>query len=324
MGLTKHLTKDEKEKIQNLKQQGVNCNQIAKIMGRNRSTITRFIASANNPSLDNRGRAPSISNRMLRRVMREISKKPCSASYLKKVCGIKAHVQTLRNALRKRKLSWNKCMTSIGISKRNRIKRLTFSKKNLTNWINWKEVIFTDEKSFSLDGLVNSVHGWSAKNNKPVVIKRHSRGGSVMVWGAITYNGTFRLCFIDGTLDGTKYVDILKCKLRGLLFHKHIFQHDNCPAHKSKKCTKWFQDNDLNVLIWPPQSPDLNIIENVWAFMSNIVYENGRQYYSKTELRREIFKAWNKLDIEYIQGLFRSVPSRLVQCMNKNGGKTKY
>ena len=30
-----------------------------------------------------------------------------------------------------------------------------------------------------------------------------------------------------------------------------IFQQDNGPKHTSKKATKWFEDNNIDVITWP-------------------------------------------------------------------------
>ena len=38
---------------------------------------------------------------------------------------------------------------------------------------------------------------------------------------------------------------------------------DNDPKHTSKVVAKWLKDNQVKVLEWPSQSPDLNPIENV-------------------------------------------------------------
>ena len=35
--------------------------------------------------------------------------------------------------------------------------------------------------------------------------------------------------------------------------------------HMSKKAKKWFADNIIDVMEWPPQSPYVNPIENLWT-----------------------------------------------------------
>ena len=48
----------------------------------------------------------------------------------------------------------------------------------------------------------------------------------------------------------------------------YIFQ-DNAPCHVSRRTNQWKTENDIPTLEWPPQSPDLNIIENVWIVIKS-------------------------------------------------------
>ena len=53
---------------------------------------------------------------------------------------------------------------------------------------------------------------------------------------------------------------------------KWCFQQDNAPAHRSAETIAVLNELGVNLLKdWPPYSPDLNIIEVVWAIMESHV-----------------------------------------------------
>ncbi|GFV35846.1 transposable element Tcb2 transposase [Trichonephila clavipes] len=93
-------------------------------------------------------------------------------------------------------------------------------------------------------------------------------GGSVLVWGCMASNGVGKLCFVDGIMTARTYIDILRHNLQSSaqklgLGTSFVFQQDNDPKHTSNLPREWLLYNSPRQLQTPPQSPDINPIENL-------------------------------------------------------------
>jgi len=155
--------------------------------------------------------------------------------------------------------------------------------------------------------------------------------GSIMVWGCMTWLGVGALIKIVGNMDATQYVDILSNGLLPTITHvsaepdlppRHCitFQQDNDPKHTSRLAMKWFNDEDVKVMQWPTQSPDLNPIEHLWAHLKARLrsYEDAPR--GVLELWQRVKEEWVKIPAQKCQTLIESMPRRINAVIKSRGG----
>src|SRR5437868_14493353 len=80
----------------------------------------------------------------------------------------------------------------------------------------------------------------------------------------ISIVGLISFCIFTETLRSSMYERILDSLLLPYYEREYVFQQYNSPIHNSKSITKFLNDNNVDKLDWPPYSPDLNPIENLW------------------------------------------------------------
>ena len=68
---------------------------------------------------------------------------------------------------------------------------------------------------------------------------------------------------------------------------------DNDPKHTSKVARKWMEDHSINWWKTPPESPDLNPIENLWHELKEFI---RREVKPKT--KNELTHQWHQRILE--------------------------
>ena len=80
-----------------------------------------------------------------------------------------------------------------------------------------------------------------------------------------------------------------------------IFQKDNTPCRVSRQCNAWKADNNIPILPWPAQSPDINVIENVWRVLKIHIKRRVNYIKTKADLERVVTEVWTSLPLHYFQ-----------------------
>lgn len=109
-----------------------------------------------------------------------------------------------------------------------------------------------------------------------------------------------------------------------------VFQHDNAPCHKSGMTNENLRRRGIPTIIWPPYSPDLNLIEHVWVRMKKFIQDHylrvryDPQKISLMDLREIIQAAWDDVSDDFITKLYDSWWDRCQAVIDAEGGATKY
>lgn len=147
-----------------------------------------------------------------------------------------------------------------------------------------------------------------------------------MVWAAFSWFGVGPICRVNGRMDQHLYRDIL-CNTMKPFAVQHmpdpfIFMQDNDPKHTARSVKQWFSSENINVLDWPAQSPDLNPIENLWADVEIALEKKVSK--NAEELFQNVKEIWQSIPVERCQHLVASLPKRCKAVLEAKGYPTKY
>lgn len=201
-------------------------------------------------------------------------------------------------------------------------KRMAFCRSK-DDWTlaDWNRVIFTDESKLEINPRrrqfvrrpVNTRHEWKFCTQTTKFCK------SIMVWGAIRGDGYRTLVKCEGNVNAAEYQRILEAELPTLYSDpSKLFQQDGATCHTAKSTLRFLDTKHVSVLLnYPPQSPDLSIIENLWKTLKDRV--NDRNPQTLDELWEVAKDEWLKIDAIDIKRLYGSMPGRVDRILGAQG-----
>ena len=339
----KHTSIEIQELIIRLYKNGIKPKDIAKQTNKPLTTIYNILSRHNNYRnkirKENCGRKAKLTTKEKSIIGRELIKTP------KKSCmEISNEIKNQYNKKVSKTTIW-RAIKEIGFKSfiprkkpflsNNQIeKRLNFAKEFFCKSIQyWRKIVWSDECIFKVNNSSNQKKYWIKQTNEyqlPLSIttsqtKKYNKK-TIMVWACFSYYGKGNLIFIDDIINALRYQQILSENLiesvNNMNLNTFIFQQDNAPSHSSKLLKQFFNKNNIELLPFPPQSPDLNPIENLWAYISSKLIEKSPK--TINDLKNEILNIWNSLDNNKLRKLANSLPNRLRQVIESNGKHINY
>lgn len=165
------------------------------------------------------------------------------------------------------------------------------------------------------------------KEKEPRALKqRPKHPAKVHIWGGISTRGATKIIMFSGIMNAIKYGKIIEAGLvpfvRASFPDGHRLQQDNDPKHSSKYIRRLFKFHGIYWWKTPPESPDLNPIENCWGSLKQYL----RSSYKPTnldELMNGIEEFWQTLtpDVckKYISHLQKVMPKVVEVDGNPSG-----
>jgi transposase len=177
--------------------------------------------------------------------------------------------------------------------------------------------------------MVLSTFGESQKKNYPknfIPTVKHE-GGHALVWGCMGYAGVEELATVEGIMNAKGHVNILRGNLKKSvrklgIQDSYLFKQDNDTKHTARTTREWLLYDARGLLETPPQSPDINQIQNLWSLLETKIRKCKCS--SRQMLTENLKKEWDKIGQEVTANLVNQMSRRLQAIIDAKGFHTEY
>lgn len=134
---------------------------------------------------------------------------------------------------------------------------------------------------------------------------------------------------VEGMMNSEKYVEVLRNRVLPQLEEwfpngDGIYMQDGAPCHTARLCKQFLSENNVVVLPWPGNSPDLNPIETLWAILKMRL--RGETISNRSQLIAAIIEKWYRDSPipDTCRRLISTMPDRVQAVIKAKGGNTNF
>lgn len=154
-----------------------------------------------------------------------------------------------------------------------------------------------------------------------------------MIWAAIGFNYRSKCVILpikdEATgkgwrMNADKYIELCLTKdfISASKKHKFVFMQDGARCHTAKLSMEHLRASGVVVLpFWPPHSPDLNPIENLWALLDDLIAQRGPT--TLDELKKATLEAWDSIPVSTMNKFVLSFQHKCRNTVAKEAGKER-
>lgn len=327
---------EERRIIIKMHQQGKTMREIAQIIGKTHVAVFYVIKTYKDEGriapATRSGRPMSTSERLNKRIITISRSDPTiSVPKIRSKLMAEGHQppsnETIRRRLHAAQLHGRVSRKLPYVSKVNLAKRMAFYEQNvLKDPSYWNRVLWTDESMIRIRHSHGRAYVWRRVGEEFSFACARPTSQSfqqgIMVWSCISSYGVGKIVLLEGRVTAVVYRKLLEEVIvpegRRLIGPDFVLQQDNAPIHRAKLVDQYLEENQIDHLKWPPQSPDLSPIENMWALLKMRIEEKRPQ--SIAQIKEYVVDTWNEITPEECRRVTLTFPSRLATMSHRNGG----
>ena len=270
---------------------------------------------------------------------------------LQNIVNVPASTSTIRRRLREDLIRKWRAVKRTLLTKERAKKRLDWALKyqHYTRE-DWAKIAWSDESAIQKDSARQQAWVFRHQNKEekyaPQNIRGKARDGDIyqMVWGCFVGNKLGPIVSIDGSITGDVYIALLRDNFLPYLdvlasddITDIMLQQDNARAHTCNKAKAFFNiamvEHGFTVMDdWPPYSPDMNLIENLWAHLKLELHRqypdtailSGSPQYIRQRIAERVHTVWWSIGEEVLDRLIDSMRDRVHALIKARGWYTKY
>ena len=205
--------------------------------------------------------------------------------------------------------------------------------------------MFSDEVSVEKSKDPNPVWVFRHRNRyekylpQNVIPQTKNRGVSLMLWGCFISTIKGPLVTIHGRATAFSYVNLLQVNLIPFMnalsdqgITGAVFQQDNAPIHKAHYTQEWFEQQTFEIMEWPANSPDMNLIEHIWSALKKELFHHfpdianlpGALATVQCILEEQFQLIWRDIGVDLLKRLVQSMLARVDALIEADGWYTRY